>query len=200
MSAHLTECDGQCGDVCQDRYYATLGGAPRVTLPLDPPPYVPVPIAPDAARDARVAARRRQYAVKAGRALDRYMDTWEAAVAGNGPVLPILSAGEDFVEAVGDYVLSRLQHNRAYGVTDESAGDVPHVHPMGEHEIRSCSRVECHNMGGPCDYCGGAQCRVKLQHNAHYGVPETVSCPLCPATSQDLAAHYADYHPGHVAE
>lgn len=29
---------------------------------------------------------------------------------------------------------------------------------------------------------------------------EMVSCPLCPATSQDLAAHYADYHPGAAPE
>jgi len=35
------------------------------------------------------------------------------------------------------------------------------------------------------------------QHKGHYGAPVTVDCPVprCTATSQDLPAHMADYHP-----
>lgn len=132
--------------------------------------YVPVRIAPDPARDARVAARRAEDAARAGRALDRLL-------AG----VPAPTAMRDaYSEGWSDgYREGALQHNRAYGVvrvTDESAVHVPHVHPSGEYKVRSCSRVECHNMGGQCDYCGGAQCRVRTitPHfrtiTPHYGV------------------------------
>lgn len=161
MSAHLAECDGQCGDVCQDRYYATLFGAPRVTLPLDPPPYVPVPIAPDAARDVRVAARRAADARKAGGALDRLLLRDVATRAYD----------RGFEEG---YAASELQHNRAY-VPPDVATDGLHLAGVDEDHSPDACRV----LGGHrCPRCQeklGYICPpgCPLHHNAHYvAVPD----------------------------
>lgn len=73
----------------------------------------PVRIAPDPARDARVAARRAEDAAKAGRALDNLLRSQGAMYRNR------VAAGERFIEELGDYLVSRLQHNRAYGVASE---------------------------------------------------------------------------------
>lgn len=93
------------------------GGAPgvragveAVTGPDAREEYVPVPIAPDPARDARVAARRAEDAAKAGRALDNLLRSQGAMYRNR------VAAGERFIEELGDYLVSRLQHNRHYGV------------------------------------------------------------------------------------
>lgn len=51
-----------------------------------------------------------------------------------------------------------LHHNRHYGVTDDTAIHVPHLHAP---EAALCTRVECHApYGEHCTFCGGAPCRV----------------------------------------
>ena len=76
----------------------------------------------------------------------------------------------------------------------------------------SCAQLQQHSghygvpAEGKCDgHCSGnwtdPDCswhgRPKPQHKGHYGAPVTVDCPVprCTATSQDLPAHMADYHP-----
>jgi hypothetical protein len=68
----------------------------------------------DPERDARREAYQEQERRRAARALDRYVDLVEGDRYG-----PRVVAGERFVEAVGDYVLSRLHHKGHYGVSDE---------------------------------------------------------------------------------
>ena len=114
------------------------------------PPADPVRIAPDAARDARVAARRAEDARKAGRALDNLLQSQGAMYRNR------VAAGERFIEELGDYLVSRLQHNRHYGVAACAlAGD-------GEHDCAdptagaSCRASRC-GHGSPCrgDWCAG---------------------------------------------
>jgi hypothetical protein len=149
----------------------------------------PAPIPPDAARDARVAARRAEDARKASVALDRLL--------AEGTDNPRFNDSLYRAGWVAGYAASEVHHNGHYGVTDASAVHVPHLHAVGALETRSCSRIECHNMGGPCDYCGGAPCRVvlasgaefcgsRVEHGQHpwsdYGIPKTcngTSCRLC---------------------
>jgi hypothetical protein len=79
-----------------------------------------VPIAPDAARDARVAKRRAEDARKAGAALDRLLNRWWFPDGPDDTPHTVLS--DEFVEKVGDYVLSRIHHNGHYGVPTEADG------------------------------------------------------------------------------
>jgi hypothetical protein len=88
------------------------------------------------ARDARRRVRAERERRRAARALDRYMEIYEQAVAGAGGTLPILTAGERFVEAVGDYVLSELHHNGDYGVP---AADACDGHCSGNWTDPECS-------------------------------------------------------------
>jgi hypothetical protein len=74
--------------------------------------------AADPDRDARREAYRETERRKAARALDRYLEAHEHAVQGTGPIALLSAAGERFVEAVGDYVLSRLQQKSHYGVPE----------------------------------------------------------------------------------
>lgn len=111
MAERLTdlECAREAG--CENSYHAR------------PCPYAPVPIAPDPERDKRVAARRRADAEKAGRALDRLLNRWHFP---DGPDdAPHTELSRDFVEEVGDYVLSQLHHNGHYGVPDPWADAWP---------------------------------------------------------------------------
>lgn len=111
------------------------GGSNNVT------PYVPVAVPADPARDARVAARRAADARRAGRALDRLL---------SGTVPPVLreEAAAAFVEEVGDYVLSQLQHNRSYArsgpaVVGYNGNDSVTGVPLCEHndDVNACQRT-----------------------------------------------------------
>jgi hypothetical protein len=120
------------------------------------PDYVPVPIAPDPARDARVAARRAADARKAGIALDHLL----GCEGSTGPGGMREQHAAAFVELLADAIASRLQHNRHYGVPDEVAAHVPHLH---EYDASPCSSVECHELNGDyCTWCGGQPCRVRI--------------------------------------
>lgn len=129
----------------------------------DDRPYVPVRIAPDPARDARVAARRAADARKAGRALDALL-----GLSSERMTQAYYMGWNDGHAAQG------LQHNRAYGVVpDDVAVHVPHRH--GEAPDDPCHRVQCHAQGGLlCTFCGGQPCRV-YTINPHYGVAEVRS-------------------------
>ena len=103
--------------------------------------YRPVPIAPDAARDARVAARRAADARRAGAALDRLLAG--PPCAGRAcTCCNTLSGIED-----------ALQHNRAYGVPlpprwSEVVAD--------DSAWRSCANAAYpeHGAESPCALCG----------------------------------------------
>lgn len=73
-------------------------------------------IDPDAVeRAARRAAYQDRERRRATAAMDRYLEL----LYGSGIQSPAEQvAGERFVEAVGDYVLSRLQHTADYGASD----------------------------------------------------------------------------------
>jgi hypothetical protein len=81
-------------------------------------PYVPVPIAPDPARDARVAARRADDARRAGRALDRLSN-------------PRVHVGEAYNLGWQDgYAASELHHNRHYGAPAGSDDHECNIDPV----------------------------------------------------------------------
>lgn len=92
--------------------------------------------AADPERDARRKAYQEQQRRRAARALDRCIDMIEGERYG-----PRMVASERFVEAVGDYVLSRLHHSGDYGAT----ADVPKGW-LNEH-------VERHVSEGPVEGC-----------------------------------------------
>jgi hypothetical protein len=66
------------------------------------------PIAPDAARDARVDTYRDRERRRAARQLDRYIETRGEYGSDGDRGAAVAAAGDRFVEAVGDYVLARL--------------------------------------------------------------------------------------------
>jgi hypothetical protein len=70
------------------------------------PERMPAPAGPDPERDRRRAAYRERERARAARALDRYIEVMTGNPSGTGEV--VRAAGDRFVEAVGDYVLSRL--------------------------------------------------------------------------------------------
>lgn len=129
----------------------------------------PRPAGPDAARDRRIDIYRDRERRRAARALDRYIETVFAVAPRTDEQRAVMStAGEHLVEAVGDYVLSRIgercadggrpctndncpcktQHNRHYGVPfDPEAGP-------------------CIGMCAGCD----PSCHL-LQHKSDSGVP-----------------------------
>ena len=92
-----------------------------------------VPIAPDPARDARVAARRAAYAALAGRALDKLLGAAQR------------EADRAYAAAWSDGYAEGLQHNRAYGVSPIAA------------ERRACP--ECGTVTGP--FPETHQCTIK---------------------------------------
>lgn len=178
---------------------------------------------PDPDRDARIDAYRGRERRRAARTLDRYLELiYDEDIASKRGV-EIRVAGERFVEAVGDYVLSRMtgnpwgdavqahrdavsdvQHNRHYDVTNATAVHVPHLHADrsgDDYKTWSCSRVECHNLGGPCAYCGGSMCRVRLVTGASeippctcprpYGRSEAPD-PNCPQHMPTALQHKSD--------
>lgn len=75
-------------------------------------------IAPDPDRDARRAAYADRERRRAARALDRYMEIIYGEDIASKRGAEIRAAGERFIEAVGDYVLSQLHHKSHYGVSD----------------------------------------------------------------------------------
>lgn len=75
-------------------------------------------IASDPARDGRRRAYADRERRRAARALDRYLDAATEPASRLPRVSLVDAAGESFIEAVGDYVLSRLHHNSDYGVAD----------------------------------------------------------------------------------
>lgn len=76
-------------------------------------PYVPVVIAPDAARDARVTARRAADARKAGAALD-------ALLSDDGSALVMMGYNNGWSDG---YLASVEHHNRHYVVPDSGPDD-----------------------------------------------------------------------------
>lgn len=105
----------------------------------------PAPAGPDPERDARVDAYRDRERRRAARALDRYIDLNMNGGAGTAAADV---AGDRLVEAVGDYVLARLQR----GADEPPWGESSHL------AVRGC---EIHG-----DACAGDP----LQQKAHYGV------------------------------
>jgi hypothetical protein len=69
------------------------------------------PVAPDSDRDRRVDAYRDRERRRAARALDHYIQTTQVYDTPGFSVAHV--AGERFVEAVGDYVLARLDERGA---------------------------------------------------------------------------------------
>jgi hypothetical protein len=105
---------------------------PRIDISAfgERPGSVTVP-GPDPARDARVDAYRDRERRRAARLLDRYLEVAYEVSGHNLPLdgsLRLNAAGDRFVEAVGDYVLSRLQQKSHYDVSD----DLPDVPPCAE--------------------------------------------------------------------
>jgi hypothetical protein len=120
-------------ELCKHGYTTYTDAAGRVHIPTGGR-CSDVPVPPDAARDARVAARRAADATKAGRALDRLLDAREDGKSQAWQ----MDARDRFIEEVGDYVLSRLQHNRHYVGVPSGPGEVrlvpdPHYVP---HYVR----------------------------------------------------------------
>lgn len=97
------KCLGHVGD-----HMPELGFVKAETYP-NMGPECPRPAAPDPERDRRRELRARVERRRAARALDRYV---EVMFGSEGR-----AAGERFVEAVGDYVESRLHHKGHYGAT-----------------------------------------------------------------------------------
>lgn len=165
-----------------------------------PCPYAVTPIGPDAARDARVAARRADDARRAGRALDRYMVAWEEGIGG-GPHLPIMDRGEAFVEAVGDYVLSRLHHNRHYAVPPcpGRAGGPCYRSDCDRDAAGRCPRPAAHMAseygaaGG--DWRAAAAALETCQHGYWTGCPNG-----CTMTRDDGACGVTHPHVQHIWE
>lgn len=116
--------------------YIDDAGAARIP---EPAPGPGPEIGDDADRDRRIGAYRDRQRRRAVRALDRYI-----AAVFDDPAQPHVcstvatAAGDRFVEAVGDYVLSRLQHNSHYGapVDTEDATVLPSglTHNEGVHD------------------------------------------------------------------
>lgn len=99
---------------------------PGVPCPKHPETYVPVPIAPDPERDARVAKRRAEDARKAGLELDRRLAN------------PRTLMGVSYNLGWDDgYAASQEHHNRHYGVSCRVCGapDVPAGQPCPYHEV-----------------------------------------------------------------
>lgn len=93
--------------------------------------------APQAEEEQRVRARdaRRRVAAEdarraAARALDRYLTRW---LDEDPEEEPVTSLSEQFVEAVGDYVVSRLQHSGHYGVPGRCDGCGAEITAHGFH-------------------------------------------------------------------
>jgi hypothetical protein len=106
VSGHAVPVAGPPHSTCLDVSTVT-----RTAYVCGPDCPTPEQEALNRARDAR----RRVYAEDtrraAARALDRYL---QVAMCEAGAMAP--APANEFVELVGDYVLSRLQHNRHYGV------------------------------------------------------------------------------------
>lgn len=111
------------------------------------------PAGPDPERDKRIDAYRDRERRRAARALDRYIDLNMNGGAGTAAADV---AGDRLVEAVGDYVLARLQR----GADEPPWGESSHL------AVRGC---EIHG-----DACAGDP----LQQKAHYGVPTWESAHL----------------------
>lgn len=135
---------------------------------------VPVPIAPDAARDARVAARRAADARKAGAALDRLL----AGRAWGRVILPQaydLGWQDGYATALRD---AELQHNRHSDVFIQQdameraiAAGVDPVDAMADFRSRFCTCDEPTGLSGcdvhrPLPEPSGWRCRV---HNRPHG-------------------------------
>lgn len=123
---------------------------PRIDISAfgERPGSVTVP-GPDPARDARVDAYRDRERRRAARLLDRYLEVAYEVSGHNLPLdgsLRLNAAGDRFVEAVGDYVLSRLQQKSHYGVRGSQT--------IGEHEATR-DDPECRYPNGVCT-CSGS--------------------------------------------
>lgn len=155
-------------------------------------PDCPRPAGPDPDRDARIDVYRDRERRRAARALDRYI---EAMFLSQADVPQRLGMGEcrvaagRFVEAVGDYVLSRLAESSdrdvAFGLQQKS-----------HYGVRS--HDEAWEAGQPCGQCGtdGPETEdrcVASPHNADSArVPEfdRNGCPV--PHSADYVADLAD--------
>lgn len=130
----------------------------------------------DPERDARIEAYRDQERRKAARALDRYLDAWQDAYAGSGPAPVVAAAGERFVQAVGDYVLSRLS---APNVVTGDDGTRYVMSPDAHKSHYGASDVTC-----PYD-CGHTDCPVhgpedEARSRTHHNYGASVSgAPVC---------------------
>ena len=123
------------------------------------------PADPD--RDARREAYRADQRRKAARALDRLFDL---TLPPDAAPRYSTAASERFVEAVGDYVLSRLHHNSHYGVTNERA------HAGGN--------LPCDICGGRCTIDAGCTCPApcamhSTAHKRNYGAGPDLYCASC---------------------
>jgi hypothetical protein len=136
---------------------------------------------PDPDRDQRIEAYRDRERRRAARAMDRYIEVLNGPFTNHMP--PELDvAGERFVEAVGDYVLSRMtgnpwgdavqahrdrvsevQHNRHYGAT---------THDPGSH-VGGCPNR---------DWVGEPYLPCETQHKSDYGAPAGWLC-TCDASA-----------------
>jgi hypothetical protein len=109
---------------------------PRIDISAfgERPGSVTVP-GPDPARDARVDAYRDRERRRAARLLDRYLEVAYEVSGHNLPLdgsLRLNAAGDRFVEAVGDYVLSRLQQKSHYGVPAANPYEGKSIEELGD--------------------------------------------------------------------
>lgn len=115
-------------------------------------PDCPKPAGPDPARDARVDAYRDRERRRAARALDRYMELiYDEDIAAKRGA-EIRTAGERFVEQVGDYVLARLGERPAADGGGPTALFGADAHGGGPDGIGSLPFEGC---DWPAEQCSG---------------------------------------------
>jgi hypothetical protein len=150
-------------------------------------PECPRPAGPDPERDKRIDVYRDRERRRAARALDRYLEDYYLSVA-PATDRSVAVAGERFVEAVGDYVLARLeggvqgQVDRIMAARDGwSRSDIDY--PLPAHLLQ-----EFNATGNMCHYPGcalsadehgedvTAHGASQPHHNRHYGAPIECTC------------------------